>query len=137
MDVNKVFNLFEEQDSNENTVTKLDLTESPVMWIGMFKKLITNYKVFSHQLINLFSQVDPPLDIDDIKNASGYMIYTRAFDYISKLDLTNSVHIECLKIYTDEKLKQSLELSLRFYETREEYEKCSVLKNIQDRISSF
>ena len=137
MDVNKVFNLFEEQDSNENSVTKLDLTESPVMWIGMFKKLITNYKVFSQQLINLFSQVDPPLDIDDIKNASGYMIYTRAFDYISKLDLTNSVHIECLKIYVDDKLKQSLELSLRFYETREEYEKCSVLKNIQDHISSF
>lgn len=132
MDINKVFDLFEEKDSINNPTTKLDLTESPVMWIGMFKKLVMNYKVFSQQLISMFSSVEPPLDIDDIKKASSYMVYTRAFDYISKLDISNPTHIECLKMYSDDKLKQSINISLHYYESLEEYEKCAVLKKIQD-----
>jgi hypothetical protein len=135
MDINKVFGLFEEQDSNENSVTKLDLTDSPAMWIGMFKKLIINYKVFSQQLINMFSLVEPPLDISDIKRASSYMVYTRAFDYISKINIENQNHIECLKLYSDENLKQSISVSLQYYESLEEYEKCAVLKKIQDIIT--
>lgn len=135
MDINKVFGLFEEQDSNENSVTKLDLTDSPVMWIGMFKKLIINYKVFSQQLINMFSLIEPPLDISDIKRASSYMVYTRAFDYISKINTENQNHIECLKLYSDENLKQSISISLHYYESLEEYEKCAVLKKIQDVIT--
>jgi hypothetical protein len=135
MDINKVFGLFEEQDSNENSVTKLDLTDSPAMWIGMFKKLITNYKVFSQQLINMFSLVEPPLDISDIKRASSYMVYTRAFDYISKINIENESHVECLKLYSDENLKQSISVSLQYYESLEEYEKCAVLKKIQDIIT--
>jgi hypothetical protein len=135
MDINKVFGLFEEQDSNENSVTKLDLTDSPTMWIGMFKKLITNYKVFSQQLINMFSLVEPPLDISDIKRASSYMVYTRAFDYISKINIENESHVECLKLYSDENLKQSISVSLQYYESLEEYEKCAVLKKIQDIIT--
>ncbi len=135
MDINKVFDLFEEKDSINNPTTKLDLTESPVMWIGMFKKLVMNYKVFSQQLISMFSSVEPPLDIDDIKKASSYMVYTRAFDYISKLDITNPIHIECLKMYSDDKLKQSINISLHYYESLEEYEKCAVLKKIQDVMS--
>jgi hypothetical protein len=135
MDINKVFDLFEEKDSINNPTTKLDLTESPVMWIGMFKKLVMNYKVFSQQLISMFSSVEPPLDIDDIKKASSYMVYTRAFDYISKLDITNPIHLECLKMYSDDKLKQSINISLHYYESLEEYEKCAVLKKIQDVMS--
>jgi hypothetical protein len=135
MDINKVFDLFEEKDSINNPTTKLDLTESPVMWIGMFKKLVMNYKVFSQQLISMFSSVEPPLDIDDIKKASSYMVYTRAFDYISKLDISNPTHIECLKMYSDDKLKQSINISLHYYESLEEYEKCAVLKKIQDVMS--
>ena len=137
MDIDKVFNLFDEKDSIKNPTTKLDLTESPIMWIGMFKKLVMNYKVFSQQLINMFSSVDPPLDTDDIKKASSYMVYTRAFDYISKLDITNSSHIECLKMYSDNELKQSINISLYYYESLEEYEKCAVLKKIQDMISLY
>jgi len=135
MDINKVFSLFEEKDSIDNPTTKLDLTESPVMWIGMFKKLIVNYKTFSQQLINMFSSVEPPLDLNDIKRASGYMVYTRAFDYISKLDMTNPTHVECLKIYSDSQLEQSINMSLHYYESLEEYEKCAVLKKIQDVLS--
>lgn len=135
MDINKVFDLFEEKDSINNPTTKLDLTESPVMWIGMFKKLVMNYKVFSQQLINMFTLVEPPLDINDIKRASSYMVYTRAFDYISKLDITNPIHIECLKMYSDDKLRQSITISLHYYESLEEYEKCAVLKKIQDVMS--
>ena len=137
MDIDKVFNLFDEKDSIKNPTTKLDLTESPIMWIGMFKKLVMNYKVFSQQLINMFSSVDRPLDTDHIKKASTYMVYTRAFAYISKLDITNSSHIDCLKMYSDNELKQSINISLYYYESLEEYEKCAVLKKIQDMISLY
>jgi len=135
MDVNKIFEFFKsEGETNETTQVVL---EGPVLWIGMFKKLIINYNVFSKQLINMFSQIEPPLDTTEIENASGYMVYMRAFDYISRIDTSDEKHIECLKLYSDKYLEQSLKNSIRYYENIEEYEKCAVLKKINDIIISF
>ena len=57
MDLNKIFKLFGSFDKEEEpkeVVTQVDLSESPMMWIGMFKKMIINYETFVKQLIQFF-----------------------------------------------------------------------------------
>jgi hypothetical protein len=105
------------------------------MWIGMFKKLIANYEIFTKQIIMFFRMSDQDLDIDDIERASSYIVYTRAYDNLSKINPENLIHIEALKIYSDKPFKITLKKALDYYENIEEYEKCVFLKKIQDIIN--
>jgi hypothetical protein len=134
MDINKIFETFKFEDEvNETTQVVFD---GPIMWVGMFKKLITNYDVFVKQIITIFRLSNQDLDIDDIERASSYMVYTRAYDNLSKIDYKNPIHIEVLKIYSDKSFKIALKNILEYYESTEEYEKCVFLKKIQDIIIS-
>jgi hypothetical protein len=134
MDINKIFETFKPEDEiNETTQV---VFEGPIMWIGMFKKLIANYEIFTKQIIMFFRMSSKDLDINDIEQASSYMVYTRAYDNLSKIDPDNPVHIEALKLYSDKPFRIALKSSLEYYEGMEEYEKCAFLKKIQDTIVS-
>jgi hypothetical protein len=134
MDINKIFETFKPEDEvNDTTQVAFD---SPIMWIGMFKKLIANYEIFTKQIIMFFKMSNQDLDMDDVERASSYMVYTRAYDNLSKIDLENIVHIEALKLYSDKSFKTALKNALEYYESIEEYEKCAFLKKIQDVVIS-
>jgi hypothetical protein len=45
--------------------------------------------------------------------------------------------MECLRTKSDEALYESLEVTLRYFEDLEEYEKCMLLKEIQDKVKEF
>ena len=135
MNINKIFNLFKADEEYADSSTQIDLSHSPAIWIGMFKKLIVNYEVFAKQLIQFFGTSEPSLDMDQIEKASSHMVYEKAFDSISKLDLTNQTHIDCLKIYADDTFKKTLNSALDYYLKLEEYEKCAFLKQIQDIVT--
>ena len=47
MNINKIFSLFKSPEEPEETISQIDLSDSPVIWIGMFKRLITNYETFA------------------------------------------------------------------------------------------
>jgi hypothetical protein len=130
MDINKIFETFKPEDEiNETTQV---VFEGPIMWIGMFKKLIANYEIFTKQIIIFFRMSNQDLDIDDIERASSYMVYTRAYDNLTKIDPDNLIHLEALKLYSDKSFKIALKNALEYYERIEEYEKCAFLKKIQD-----
>jgi hypothetical protein len=133
MDINKIFDVFKPEDEvNETTQV---VFEGPIMWIGMFSKLIANYEVFTKQIIMFFRTTNQDLNMDDIEQASSYMVYTRAYDSLSKIDPENPLHIEALKLYSDKPFKTALKNALEYYENIEEYEKCAFLKKIQDVIT--
>ena len=71
MDLNKIFKLFGSSDKieePEETTTQVDLSESPIMWIGMFKRMITNYETFAKQLIQFFKSSEPSNPIEYVSN---------------------------------------------------------------------
>ena len=139
MDLNKIFKLFGSSDKMEEpkeTVTQIDLSESPMMWIGMFKRMIVNYETFAKQLIQFFKSSEPSLDVEEIERASGYMVYSKAYDHLAKLDLTNNTHLDSLQLYSDETFSFVLDKALVYFESVEEYEKCLFLKQIQDLTNS-
>ena len=135
MNINKIFSLFKSPEEPEETVSQIDLSESPVIWIGMFKRLITNYETFAKQLIKFLGDANPDLNVIEIERASGYMVYDKAYTNLFKLDITNETHLDCIKLYSDDIFKKTLDAALIYFEGVEEYEKCMFLKQIQDIVN--
>lgn len=132
MSIDDIFNLFKSPEEEIETITQVDMSNHPIVWMGMFKKLIINYKVFSKQMIEFFESSDPKLDIGDIKLAGGMMVFIRAMDHISKIDTTNQLHRDCIILYSDKQFLKALSSALTHFESLEEYENCALLKRIQD-----
>jgi hypothetical protein len=135
MNINKIFSLFKSPEEPEETISQIDLSESPVIWIGMFKKLITNYETFAKQLIKFLGDANPDLDIIEIERVSGYMVYDKAYNHLFKLDINNETHLDCIKLYSDDIFKKTLNAALIYFEGVEEYERCIFLKQIQDIVN--
>ena len=135
MDVNKIFGLFEQPEGNEKFVAKEEYDKlidnykkHPLYWVGMFKKLIYNHNIFRDQLLVFFENLDEGLDQVDIDRAGEFVVFTRAYDYINKINPNELTHQEALYHFSDIHLKTALELSINYFQEQEEYEKCSHLK---------
>jgi hypothetical protein len=135
MNINKIFSLFKSPEEPEETISQIDLSESPVIWIGMFKRLITNYETFAKQLIKFLGDANPDLDVAEVERASGYMVYDKAYNNLFKLDITNQTHLDCIHLYSDNTFKETLDAALIYFESVEEYERCIFLKQIQDIVN--
>ena len=75
--VNKVGleNIFELFSSNEdldgeNDEVHIDFTQTPVYWIGMYKKLVLNHINFNKKVVKFFKESNEELDIIDVANSS-------------------------------------------------------------------
>jgi hypothetical protein len=143
VDVNKIFRLFngEEFDSlpekSQVVEAAIDFKEHPLFWVGMFKKLIQNHKVYNRSMINFFSKMDEDLDLYDVEDAGEFIVYNRAWFWISKIDIKESIHQNALTHYADEILLTYTKVVILYFQELEEYEKCAHLKKIQDFLESI
>ena len=143
MDINKIFDLFGSADFDTPLEKKakaadelIMIQETPMFWIGMFKKIILNNQVFYHQLKShlpeeLLKEISQGDDLADM------VTYSRAWFYISKINLKRRVDVDALSTFTDDDLFYATEMALRFFEGKEEYEKCAHIKKIQDTIKKI
>jgi hypothetical protein len=140
MDIDKIFDLFGSAEFDtplEKKAKAADdiilIQETPMFWIGMFKKIVLNNQSFYHQLKH-------NLPADLIKEMAGLddmaemVTYSRAWFYASKLDLKRRVDVDAIIAFADDNLVYALALTIKFFEDKEEYEKCTHLKQIQDMI---
>ena len=146
VDVNKIFGLFGNEDespkpdldqSQDMSYILEDYKQHPMFWVGMFKKLIYNHKVFNHKIINSFKEMDEGLDINDVENAGEFIVYNRAWYWISKIDIKETLHQNAITHYTDEVLLTYTKVTILYFQELEEYEKCAHLKKIQDFLESI
>lgn len=138
VDVNKIFGLFNGEEYNslpekaQAIDVALDFKEHPLFWVGMFKKLIHNHKVFNKKVISFFSQMEEELDLYDVEQAGEFVVYNRAWFWISKIDIQVSSHQDALLHYADEYLLTYIRFTISYFEEFEEYEKCAHLVKIQN-----
>ena len=146
MDPNKIFGLFGSEDENPkpdfNHTTDTshlleDYKEHPLFWVGMFKKLIHNHKTFNHKILDFFSNMDEELNIYDVETAGEFVVYNRAWFWISKVDPQDRICQEAILHYTDEFLDTYLKFAIHYFQELEEYEKCAHLKKISDICEKF
>ena len=140
----KIFSLFDKVDDSLSIKEKAKIADqlsqvkdSPAFKLGMFRKLIFNHLQFNESLINLVKRVDEDFDIDDVKNASEYIVYVRAWEFIADFDLKDIESFEILKEYSSQELLTAFSLSINFFQHLEEYEKCAHLHKIEKAIHFF
>jgi hypothetical protein len=137
MDINNIFNLFLENPTNtyvsEEAQKLADMfQEHPLVKIGMFKKLIINYYTSGDKLLEFFNLTDTELNVEDIRKAGRFIVYSRAWDYIKGIDISNEIHKEILISVGNKELQISLNLAIKYFEEFEEYEKCSHLLSLNN-----
>ena len=113
----------------------LTTTENPVVWLGMFKKIILNNLNFNRKVEKFFTDnKEFEYDPKELEDASNFVVYHRAWFYISKMKLDNRVDKGAIIISSDEDLVLSLRMALKFFEYIEDYEKCAFIKEVLDEV---
>ena len=145
MNLSNFFSLFsnnnkdrnqQEEDSLHQT-TLADIMNTPAYWVGMFKKLIYNYKAHGNKLLMQVEGFDIGADYDDVQSAYEFMLYERSYFYLTCLDINNPEDLKVLKKESDKILLFALNNCILYYEDQEEYEKCSYIKEILDLSKDF
>jgi len=137
MNFSNIFNTFDDSEENkeaDDISILVDFSEHPLYWIGGFSKIINNHIFFTQYTIKTFKDISPELDLEQI---GENLMYNKAWDYIKSIKINNTFHIECLKLKADERLLLALEASIKHFESFEEYEKCALLKGVEDKVKDF
>ena len=79
-----------------------------------------------------FSKSDPELDIKGMDDAGEYMMYNRAYFWIQECKVRSKEWKIALQNVSSENLLCAVKLSIHYFESTEEFEKCAHLKKIQD-----
>ena len=141
MDINKIFGAFNSSSRDDDdfpqvsfltNTSKLSEENHPRYYIKMFTKLIQNYTTYNKQLIRFFGSSDPELNVKEIEATGEMMLYSRAYKYLSEIDIQDKYHIKVLFEEANDNLHSALSKSLKYFEVEEEYEKCAVLKKYLD-----
>jgi len=126
-----LFSIFEEKPIEE-IIPVSDGNSVPVpLLIKIFKKLIINHIKFSDSLVSSLIKNSYELGFEDVSRAGFYIVYNKAYNCISKIDIEIEENINHLKLLNNENdLEYCLDKSIEFFSWYEEYEKCSTLQNI-------
>ncbi len=136
MDVNKIFDIFDDDDSftNQNfkVIDDLNIQDTPIYKIGMFEKMILNIKsAVKFQVIDIFKKSNVDFDLKEIEETGEYIAYYRAWDYIKDCDLDDLNWRESLLLRDTKYLITSIKFAISYFEDFEDYEKCGFLYNIE------
>ena len=135
MDLNKIFGEFKKGMGAEDRQYNVGiLNDNPIVLIGMFKKIIVNNTFFNKKINKLFDYQEVNFTQKDLEKASEFIVYHRAWYYISNIDLSREMDLDAIKVLADEDFKFALEKIIQFFENIEEYERCAFLKEIQDKV---
>lgn len=139
INLDNIFSLFSSNEELDgvNSEVQIDFSQTPIYWIGMYKKLVLNHINFNKKVLKFFQESNQELDVEDIKDAGEFVVYHRAWHYIQNVDIDNKEHIIAIEKYADEYLDTALKLGISFFEQSEEYEKCALLKQILDKSKEF
>ena len=137
MGLDSIFALFgfSEGDDKDLNKIKVDLEvykETPHFRVGMFVKMIMNGNTFKKQVVKFFAKSDPELDMKGMDEAGEYMMYNRAYFWIQECKVRNKEWKIALQNSPGENLLCAVKLSIHYFESTEEFEKCAHLKKIQD-----
>ena len=137
MNLDSIFNLFNNEDNTDETSLLVDFSEHPLFWISGFNKVIANHVFFKEHTVKSFRNIYPDINIEELEKVGEELMFRKAWDFIKSIDVTNNFHIECIKLKTDEYFIHNLKVTIKFFEDLEEYEKCALLKKVEDKVTDF
>ena len=131
VDKNKIFSLFPDMvDDIDIDISKDISTEANIM-LGMYVKLIYNHDVFHSKLKKFYEKEKVPFDVEQTREASSFVVFNRAWSYISKINLSKEEDLEAIMGYKKESLLTTLNQGIEYFESTEQYERCAKLLKIK------
>ena len=94
---------------------------------------ILNHLNFNTKVLNFFKQSNQEFDVNDIREAGEYVVFNRAWSYISNVNIKNKGYIDALKHYSDEQFYATLDMGIEFFQKDELYERCAFLLKIKKK----
>lgn len=141
MGLDNIFALFgfskDEDDEKGNKKMEKELSvykETPHFKLGMFYKLIMNGTSFKNQIIDFFSKTDEDLNVEGINDAGEFMMFTRAYIWIEGFKFRSKIWRGDLGKHSNDNFLVAVKISINYFESTEEFEKCAHLKKIQDLV---
>ena len=135
MDLNRIFREFKNGMKAEDRQYNVGiLNDNPIVLIGMFKKIIVNNVFFNKKIGKLFNYQEVSFTKQDLAKASEFIVYHRAWYYISNIDLSREIDLDAIKSLSDNDFKFTIEKAIQFFENIEEYERCAFLKQIHEKV---
>jgi len=135
MGLGSIFALFgfnEENELDKKAKKEFqEFKETPHFKLGMFTKMILNGMSFKKQIVGFFSKSDKDLDIAGVDEAGDFMMYNRAWFWISECSVRKKAWKEALQYNATPEMLFCIKSSIQYFESIEEYEKCASLVKIQ------
>lgn len=137
MDFDKIFSLFDDQQNYDETSLLVDFSEHPLFWVSGFNKLLNSHLFFKKYTVKTFKHISPDINIEELEKAGEELMFRKAWGYIKNIDLSKSLHLDVIKMKANDEFIEHLEIAIQFFEGIEEYEKCALLKSIEDKVKEF
>jgi|TARA_R110000787_G_scaffold30225_1_gene81278 hypothetical protein len=134
MDLDKLFSLFyknPEEDIKENLES---YKSSHKFKLEMFSRLVLEGVNFRSMIISFFIDSDIEMDKDELSEVGDFMMYNRSWFWIQQFELDDPEWCEALNNCKVDSMFSALDLCISYFESNEEYEKCSFLASIKHLI---
>ena len=131
VDKNKIFSLFPDTVDDEDIDISQDISTEANIILGMYVKLIYNHDVFHSKLKKFYEKEKVPFDVEQTREASSFVVFNRAWSYISKINLSKEEDLEAIMGYKKESLLTTLNQGIEYFESTEQYERCAKLMKIK------
>jgi hypothetical protein len=136
INTNNIFEVFHEGVKTYNSVFA-SFEESPYIKIKIFTKLIQNNENFQQNVRKYMDKYKIEYNDIELTNSAYTINFNRAFDYISQINPQNEIDRGALESCYDLTLLKCINETLKFFEDREEYEKCAIILPIKDYLKSL
>lgn len=124
----KIFKLFEPGTPSEEVVED----DYEIKYItGVFIKLMDNYNLSHKYVLDLFGRASKELNLDEINEVGNFLIYNKAWDYLSRIDLKNKSQINYIQNFQDPKFLNYIDRVIDYFISTEEYENCKFLHDLK------
>ena len=136
IDANRLFGYFDnsgktpEELKAESKGFSKEIKESPAWKVNMFRRIISNHLGFQQKISLFFKQKNKNWGNEDSEEHTNFVVYNRAWHYIKDVDLNDKYYVMELIDHDPLELSYCLQLTLKYFENKEEYQRCAHLFKI-------
>ena len=134
LDPSRLFDLFDkEEEIQEQSIDKTWISKNnPFILMGMVVRGVENFYILQEIHSNKNNRED--ITKEEKRKVIKYSYYKSLFKYIERINQDSMLDLEQCLIHDIEIITLALNDILSLFESYEEYEKCSIIKSLQDNL---
>ena len=132
LDSKKLFEIFDKFPIDDIKENMTSYKNSFRFKLEMFIKVVTYGEQWKKSVMTLFTNSDANIDMSDMDEAGEFMLYTRAWYWVDQIELDEIACVETVKELNNDNLIPAIKKAVKYFEGKEEFEKCSFLIKLKE-----